>query len=145
MRHRKHTFKLGRRSAHTKSLLANQVSSLVLCGQIETTVNKAKETRRIAEKMVTYAKKGDLHHRRLAIAKIKNNDAVRILFSDIAPRFADRKGGYTRMLKLGRRVGDNADMVVLKWMDAPAAPAPAPEPAKKEKAKAKPAKKEEKR
>ncbi len=143
MRHRKHTFKLGRRSAHTKSLLANQVSSLVLCGQIKTTVNKAKETRRIAEKMVTYAKKGDLHHRRLAIAKIKNNNAVKKLFSDIAPRFANRKGGYTRMLKLGKRTGDNADMVVLKWMDAPAAAAPAP--AKKGKAEEKPAKKEDKR
>jgi len=104
--------------------MANQVSSLVLCGQIETTLQKAKEVRRLAEKMVSYAKKGDLHHRRLAVSKIKNNDAVKLLFSDIAPRFSDRKGGYTRILKLGRRIGDNAEICVLKWVDSSSAPSP---------------------
>jgi large subunit ribosomal protein L17 len=122
MRHRKNTFKLGRRSAHLKALLANQVSSLILCGQIETTLQKAKGTRKVVEKMVTYAKKGDLHHRRLAIAKIRDENAVKLLFSDIAPRFSDRKGGYTKILKLGKRLGDNAEMTLLKWADSASTP-----------------------
>ncbi len=116
MRHRRKIYKLGRRSAHLRAMLANQVSSLILYGQIETTLQKAKGTQQFVEKMVTYAKKGDLHHRRLAIAKIKNKEAVRILFSEIAPRFTDRKGGYTKILKLGQRRGDSAEKVILKWV-----------------------------
>lgn len=116
MRHRRKVYKLGRRSAHLKSLIANQVSSLILYGQIKTTVQKAKGAKQLAEKMVTYAKKGDLHHRRLAIAKIKNKEAVKILFSKIAPLFSDRKGGYTSINKVGKRKGDSADMAILKWV-----------------------------
>jgi large subunit ribosomal protein L17 len=122
MRHRKNSSKLGRTSAHKRALLSNQVASLILSGQIKTTVQKAKETRRLAEKMVTLAKKGDLHHRRLAISKIKNNSAVKILFGDIAPKLAERKGGYTRILKLGKRIGDNAELAILKWVDEVAPP-----------------------
>lgn len=127
MRHRRKVYKLGRRSAHLKSLIANQVASLILYGQIETTVQKAKGTKRLAEKMVTYAKKGDLHHRRLAIAKIKNKEAVTILFSKIAPLFTDRKGGYTSIIKVGKRNGDSADMAILKWVSMPLETAKRPE------------------
>jgi large subunit ribosomal protein L17 len=141
MRHRKNTSKLGRTGAHKRALLSNQVASLILVGQIKTTVQKAKETRRLAEKMVTLAKKGDLHHRRLAVSKIKNNDAVKILFGDIAPKLAERKGGYTRILKLGKRIGDNAELAILKWVDEVAPPV---EKTPKKKTEKKPAEKETK-
>lgn len=116
MRHRKYTFKIGRTSEHRKALLANQVSSLINVGEIRTTVEKAKETRRLAEKMVTHAKKADLHHRRLAISKIRDRGAVAKLFSEIAPKYAERNGGYTRIVKLGTRIGDSAEMCILQWV-----------------------------
>jgi len=118
MRHRKHTFKIGRTSAHRRALLANQTSSLILSNKIETTLVKAKETKRVAEKMVTLAKKGTLHTRRQAISKLRNKDAVKILFEELAPRFANREGGYTRIIQLGKRIGDGAEMCILQWVDA---------------------------
>jgi large subunit ribosomal protein L17 len=117
MRHRKYSFKIGRTSAHRKALLANQASSLILTNEIRTTVVKAKETRRVAEKMVTLAKKGTLHCRRRAISKLRDKDAVRILFNDIAPKYMDRNGGYTRIIRLGRRLGDAAEMCILQWVE----------------------------
>jgi large subunit ribosomal protein L17 len=114
MRHRYFTFKIGRSSAHRTAMLGNQVSSLIMFGQIKTTIVKAKQTRRVAEKMITYAKKGDLHHRRPAISKIRDEDAVKKLFSEIAPKYAERKGGYTRIIRVGQRLGDAAEMCILQ-------------------------------
>ncbi len=114
MRHRYFTFKIGRTSAHRTAMLGNQVSSLFMHGQIKTTIVKAKQTRRVAEKMITYAKKGDLHHRRLAISKIRDEEAVKKLFAEIAPKFAERKGGYTRIIRVGQRLGDAAEMCILQ-------------------------------
>jgi large subunit ribosomal protein L17 len=126
MRHRKARFKLGRTGAHRSALFANQVSSLILEGQITTTLEKAKATRRLAEKMVTAAKKGGLADRRLAIAKIRNKSAVKKLFENIGTGFADRKGGYTRIFKIGKRKGDNAEKAILKWVET--APSSNPKP-----------------
>ena len=114
MRHRKHTFKIGRSGAHRRALIANMVSSLFYNGQVKTTLVKAKEVRRYAEKLITLGKKGDLHNRRLAIAKIRDKDAVKILFDEIAPKYAERPGGYTRIIKLGHRRGDAAEMCILQ-------------------------------
>ena len=114
MRHRYFTFKIGRSSAHRTAMIGNQVSSLFMFGQIKTTIVKAKQTRRVAEKMITYAKKGDLHHRRLAISKIRDEAAVKKLFSEIAPKYAERKGGYTRIIRVGQRLGDAAEMCILQ-------------------------------
>ena len=116
MRHRVKKLKLGRRSAHVRSLLANQVSSLILEGQIKTTVEKAKASRRLADKMVTLAKKGSLADRRRAIAKIRNKDAVAKLFAEANETFASRNGGYTRIIRLGTRRGDAAEMCILQWV-----------------------------
>lgn len=119
MRHRKHTFKIGRTGAHRRALLANMACSLICEGQIRTTVTKAKELRRYAEKLVTLAKKGTLHHRRQAIAKIKDKDAVSLLFSELAEQFANREGGYTRIIRLSkRRQGDAAEMCLIQWVEA---------------------------
>ena len=140
MRHRKHTFKIGRSGAHRKALLANQVCSLITEGSIKTTVVKAKETRRLAERMVTLGKKGDLHNRRLAIARLRDKDAVAQLFSEIAPKFSNRDGGYTRIIRLGTRIGDAAEMCILQWVEG----GNAPEVAEKPKAEVAEEKKEEK-
>ncbi|OGV39892.1 MAG: 50S ribosomal protein L17 [Lentisphaerae bacterium GWF2_45_14] len=128
MRHRKHTFKIGRSGAHRRAMLANMVSSLIECGEIKTTLVKAKEARRLADKMITYGKKGDLHHRRLAISKLRDETAVKTLFDKVAPSFLERKGGYTRIIKTGTRVGDAADMCILQLVQDSTAPA---KPAKK--------------
>ena len=118
MRHKVHTFKIGRTGAHRKAMLANMVSSLIEHGQIKTTITKAKEARRFADKMVTLGKKGDLHRRRLAISRLRNKEAVKKLFDEIAPQFAQRAGGYTRIIKLGRRIGDAAEMCILQFVEA---------------------------
>ena len=127
MRHRKYTFKIGRSGAHRKALLANQTCSLIFESEIKTTIVKAKETRRVAEKMVTLAKRGTLHDRRRAVSKLRDKDAVRILFNEIAPKYEGRNGGYTRIIRLGQRRGDGAEMCLLQWVSseaaAPAAPA----------------------
>lgn len=114
MRHRVATFKIGRSSAHRRAMLANMVSSLFTHGQIETTLVKAKEARRFAEKLITIGKKGDLHRRRLAVSKLRDKSAVKLLFDEIAPTYEGRNGGYTRILKLGVRRGDAAEMCILQ-------------------------------
>lgn len=118
MRHKVHTFKIGRSGAHRKAMMANMVSSLFEHGQIKTTLVKAKELRRFADKMITLGKKGDLHRRRLAISKMRNKDAVKKLFDEIAPGFAERNGGYTRIIKLGNRIGDGAEMCLIQLVEA---------------------------
>ena len=125
MRHRVATFKIGRSSAHRRSMLANMVSSLFTNGQIETTLVKAKEARRFAEKLITIGKKGDLHRRRLAVSKLRDKSAVKLLFDEIAPAYAERNGGYTRILKLGVRRGDAAEMCLLQLVKEEAAAKPA--------------------
>lgn len=106
--------KLGRPSAHRKSMLRNLVTDLFKYGRIQTTQDRAKETRRIAEKMITLGKRGDLHARRQALAYLFDESTVTKLFEDIAPKYADRNGGYTRILKLGPRQGDNAEVVFVE-------------------------------
>ena len=117
MRHRKKTVKLGRTSAHRNELLANLVCGLIEHRRIKTTVAKAKAARSLAEKMVTLGKKGTLAARRQAIATLKQEGLVRVLFDDIAPGFESRSGGYTRILKLGRRMSDSSEMVLLEWVE----------------------------
>lgn len=123
MRHRKHTFKIGRTSAHRRALLANAVCSLIEHGRITTTLVKAKEIRRVADKMVTQAKKGTLYARRLVIADLHQVDKVGKLFSEIAPKYKERQGGYTRIIKLGPRVGDAAEMCLIEFVEDDAAAA----------------------
>ena len=118
MRHQKKTVKLGVTAAHRKSLLANQVCSLIEHQRIKTTLAKAKAVRPLAEKMVTLGKNGSLHARRTALSVLRQKDAVKKLFEDIAPRSADRKGGYTRIIKLGQRKSDSAAVAFLEWVDA---------------------------
>lgn len=129
MRHRVHTFKVGRPGGHRRAMMANMIMSLIEHGQITTTLVKAKEARIVAEKLVTMAKNDNLHHRRLAIARLQARGAERKalvakLFNEIAPGFAERNGGYTRILKLGKRIGDAAEMSILQWVES--APAAAP-------------------
>jgi large subunit ribosomal protein L17 len=119
MRHQKKTIKLGRTASHRKALLANQVCSLIEHQRIKTTLAKAKAVRPLAEKMVTLGKKGSLHARRTALAVLRQKDAVKKLFDDIAPRSASRNGGYTRIIKLGQRRSDAAPIAFLEWVDAP--------------------------
>ena len=106
--------KLGVKSAHRQSMLRNLVTDLFRYGRIQTTDCRAKEARREAEKMITIAKKGDLHARRQALAYIKDEDVVAKLFDEIAPKYEERHGGYTRILKLGPRQGDVAEAVFLE-------------------------------
>ncbi|MBQ9501366.1 MAG: 50S ribosomal protein L17 [Lentisphaeria bacterium] len=125
MRHRVDTFKIGRSGAHRRAMLANMVSSLFANGRIETTVVKAKAAASFAERLITLGKKGELHHRRIAFSRLRSKDAVKTLFDEIAPKFADRQGGYTRIFKLGQRRGDAAETCILMLVDASAAEAPA--------------------
>ena len=120
MRHRRNTTKLKRNTAHRKSLLANLACSLIEHGRIKTTFGKAKALRPVAEKLVTQAKRNDLHSRRLAIAFLRQKDAVSKLFAEIAPAAADRPGGYCRITKLGQRMTDAAPMAIIEWVDQPA-------------------------
>jgi large subunit ribosomal protein L17 len=106
--------KLGRNSAHRKSMLRNLVTDLFREGRITTTDMRAKEAGRQAEKLITIAKKGDLHARRQVLEYVFDEDVVTKLFDDIAPKYQDRNGGYTRTLKLGPRQGDNAEVVYLE-------------------------------
>jgi large subunit ribosomal protein L17 len=119
MRHQKKTVKLGRTAEHRKALLANQVCSLIEHQRIKTTLAKAKAVRPLAEKMVTLGKQGSLHARRTALAVLRQKNAVKKLFDDIAPRSAARNGGYTRIVKLGQRKSDSAKVAFLEWVDAP--------------------------
>jgi large subunit ribosomal protein L17 len=114
MRHQKRGRKLGRDSAHRKSLYANLTSELITHGRIRTTLAKAKEVRPVAEQMITLGKRGDLHARRQAVAFLRQKPVVKSLFEDVAPRYAERPGGYTRILKLGPRKSDSTEMVFLE-------------------------------
>jgi large subunit ribosomal protein L17 len=134
MRHQKKTVKLGRTAEHRKALLANQVCSLIEHQRIKTTLAKAKAVRPLAEKMVTLGKNGSLHARRTALAVLRQKDAVKKLFEDIAPRSATRNGGYTRIIKLGQRKSDAAAVAFLEWVDiAEVVEEKAPEKGKKRK------------
>ena len=117
MRHARSGKKLGRDASHRRALYANLAGSLITHGRIETTEAKAKAVKPYAEKLITLGRRGDLHARRLAMAELRSNDVVHTLFADVAPRFADRPGGYTRIVKLGPRQGDAADMVYLELVD----------------------------
>jgi large subunit ribosomal protein L17 len=120
MRHQKKTVRLGRKSEHRKALLANQVCSLIEHRRIKTTLAKAKAVRPIAEKMVTLGKNGSLHARRTAFATLRQKDAVKKLFDEIAPASTDRNGGYTRIIRLGQRHSDSASMALIEWVDVSA-------------------------
>ncbi len=117
MRHLKRTAKLGRTSEHRNAMLANLVCSLIEHKRVTTTLAKAKAARSVAEKMVTLGKSGTVHDRRLAVARLHQEAAARILFKDIAPAFKDRKGGYTRIIKMNQRNGDAAQRAILEWVD----------------------------
>src|ERR1700759_2900692 len=124
MRHRKRTAKLGRTSSHRNAMLANLVCSLIKHKPVTTTLAKAKAARSVAEKMVTLGKSGSIHDRRLAAARLHQEDAVKILFNDIAPVQKDRRGGYTRIIKLHQRNGDASQLAILEWVDVPQEAAP---------------------
>jgi large subunit ribosomal protein L17 len=117
MRHQKKRIKLGRKAEHRKALLANQVCSLIAHQRIKTTLAKAKAVRPLAEKMVTLGKDGSIHARRMAFSALRQKDAVKKLFDDIAPRSTERNGGYTRIVKLGQRKSDSASMAFIEWVD----------------------------
>jgi large subunit ribosomal protein L17 len=118
MRHLKQGRKLGRTTAHRKALLRNLATALLEHERIITTEPKAKELRRVADKLITLGKRGDLHARRQALQVVQSNTVVQKLFSVIAPRLAERRGGYTRILRLGYRPGDAAAMAVIELVDA---------------------------
>ena len=144
MRHQRKTVKLGRKEGHRKSLLANLAVSLIAHNRIKTTLAKAKAVKPLAEKLVTIGKKNTIHARRTAKAVLRQDEAVTKLFAEIAPRAADRKGGYTRIIKLGQRTGDASEMAFIGWVDAPvlvetAAPEPKPKKTAKAKTEAAPA------
>jgi large subunit ribosomal protein L17 len=123
MRHHRKGKKLGRDSAHRKALYSNLAGALIEHGRIRTTLAKAKAVKPIAEQMITLGRRGDLHARRQALAYLHSNDVVTMLFSEVAPRFTDRPGGYSRIVKLGPRWGDSAEMVYLELVDyVPPAP-----------------------
>ena len=117
MRHHKSGRKLGRDSAHRKALYANIASSLIEHGRIKTTEAKAKEVRPIVEQMITLGKRDDVAAHRQAVAFLRSKEIAHILFSEVAPRFAERPGGYTRIVKIGPRQGDAARMVYLELVD----------------------------
>jgi len=139
MRHLKRTAKLGRTGSHRNAMLANLVCSLIKHKRLTTTLAKAKAAKPIAEKMITLGKRGTVHARRLAAARLrhhartlhrrkalreawrKNDDLVRILFEELAPAFKARQGGYTRIIRLNQRRGDAAQRAILEWVEAPIA------------------------
>ena len=137
MRHLKRTAKLGRTGTHRNAMLANLVCSLIKHKRVTTTLAKAKAARSVAEKMVTLGKAGTLHDRRLAAARLHQEDAVKILFNEIAPVQKERRGGYTRIVRLNQRQGDASQLAILEWVDVPiAAEEAAPEAAPETEAKA---------
>jgi len=145
MRHLKRTAKLGRTGSHRNRMLASMVCSLIKHRRITTTLSKAKAARSVADKMITLGKSGTLHHRRLAAARLhQDEEAVKILFTVIAPTQKERRGGYTRIVRLGSpsgkhrafRQGDAAEMVILEFVDVPVPEAPAEAPAGEEMSKA---------
>ena len=139
MRHLKRTAKLGRTGEHRNAMLANLVCSLIKHKRVTTTLAKAKAARSVAEKMVTLGQHGTLHDRRLAAARLHQEDAVHILFNEIAPTQKERHGGYTRIVRVNasrsnyKRQGDASELAILEWVDVPVAAEPAPEPDKADK------------
>ena len=115
MRHLKAYRRLGMNASHRKAMMRNMVTSLIEHERIETTDTRAKEIRRLADRMVTLGKRGDLHSLRLSLQTVRTKTAAKKLFDELAPRFKEKQGGYTRIVKIGRRVGDNADMAILEW------------------------------
>ncbi len=152
MRHLKRTAKLGRTGEHRNAMLANLVCSLIKHRRVTTTLAKAKAARSVAEKMITLGKSGTVHDRRLAAARLHQEDAVKILFNEIAPAQKDRHGGYTRIIKLVKSHkggntqmrSDAAQLAILEWVDAPLPETPAPAEEKKEAEAATPAEAEAK-
>lgn len=136
MRHLKRTAKLGRTGEHRNAMLTNLVCSLIKHKRVTTSLAKAKAARSVAEKMVTLGKSGTLHDRRRASARLHQEDVVKILFTEIAPSQKDRRGGYTRIVKLGQRQGDASQDAILEWVDLSTAPVSAPESKPSEVAKA---------
>ena len=127
MRHGHGLRKLNRTSSHRLAMLRNMMNSLIEHEVIKTTLPKAKELRRVVEPMITLAKENTLAHKRLAFDRLRNRDNVVKLFADLGPRFAARPGGYTRIMKMGFRVGDNAPMALVELVDRPDTTAPADE------------------
>jgi large subunit ribosomal protein L17 len=121
VRHRKDHRKLSRNASHRRAMLRNLVTSLLDHEQVRTTDAKAKEVRRVAERLITLGKRGTLHARRQALAVVRSRGVASKLFGDLAERFRARSGGYTRIVKLGRRVGDAAPMSVIQLVEQPAA------------------------
>ena len=117
MRHHRSGRKLGRDASHRKALYANLAGALIEHGRIKTTAAKAKEVKPVAEQMITLGRRGGVHARRQALAFLRSQDVVHKLFSDVGPRFADRPGGYTRIIRIGPRPGDAAEMVYLELVD----------------------------
>jgi large subunit ribosomal protein L17 len=126
MRHRSKTVKLKRNAAQRRALLANLACNLIEHGRIKTTLGKAKALRPVAEKLITLAKRDDLHSRRLAIAFLRQTETVKKLFAETAPASKDRQGGYCRITKLGARMSDSAPMAIIEWVDRPAVAEEAP-------------------
>src|SRR5215212_3558975 len=118
MRHQRAGKKLGRDAAHRKALYSNLTGALIEHGRIKTTVTKAKAVKPVAEQMITLARRGDLHARRQAVAFLRSKDVVHKLFTDVGPRFKDRPGGYSRIVKIGPRPGDAAEMAYLELVEA---------------------------
>ncbi len=126
MRHQRVMKKFGRSMEHRKALMKSLVTNLILAESIKTTLPKAKQARKDAEKMVTIARKGSLAARRLAASRLQQPAAVQKLFDKIVPAMEGRNGGYTRILKLGNRKGDGAEMAILQWVSVPEVAAEAP-------------------
>lgn len=133
MRHAKRGRKLGRTASHRRAMLNNMATSLFQHGALRTTLPKAKELRGVAERLITFAKRGDLHARRQVLRRIQNKVIVSKLFDEIGPSYSDRQGGYTRVLKIGPRRGDSTEMCLIELVghenrtdgaEAPAATAP---------------------
>jgi len=129
MRHLKRTAKLGRTGQHRNAMLANLVCSLIKHKRVTTSLAKAKAARSVAEKMVTLGKGCTIQNRRLAVARLHQEDAVKILFNEIAPAQKERRGGYTRIVRLGQRQGDASQSAILEWVElAPVAETPSEAP-----------------
>ncbi|HEV2207194.1 MAG TPA: 50S ribosomal protein L17 [Verrucomicrobiae bacterium] len=126
MRHLKRTAKLGRTGEHRNAMLANLVCSLIKHKRVTTTLAKAKAARSVAEKLVTLGKSGTIHDRRLAAARLHQEEAVKVLFDEIAPAQKERHGGYTRIVKLDQRQGDASQTAILEWVELPAGVTPEP-------------------
>lgn len=122
MRHNRTLRKFSRTQAHRNMMYRNLVTSLFKHERIQTTAPKAKEARAVAERLITFAKKGDLHSRRIAARKVNEPVVLQKLFAEIGPRYAERAGGYTRILRIGPRLGDNAELVILELVDGTARP-----------------------